>query len=144
MPLTPAQENFLLYGPRDRSDDAFADKTEVLAAWAQHHEAILARYQGSGRRPWGFRAIDRPDIAWRGYSKERSTLFEAGLLTEQERSELVNFWRAEFQKAQQRLDDEGRRKHYRWADIPRSLLREWKRERRRRQKLIPLLRRARL
>jgi hypothetical protein len=132
--LTDAQEHFLLYGPKHREDDAFADENEVLAAWAQHRARLLLGCSG-GRRPWGFWKIDHPELPWRGYDRQRSILYKAGLLTEQERDELVAWWRAEFEKVQ-RLDDEARRKHYRWADIPHELVRQWSAERRRRGRTI--------
>ena len=77
-------------------------------------------------------------------------LYEAGLLAEEERAELVAHWRARFVQAQQpgfmfcmgfaRPGDKtatwlkgapARRAHYRWAGIPRSLLQEWRSQRRR-------------
>jgi hypothetical protein len=133
--LTSAQENFLTYGPRDDHDGAFDDEEAVLQAWAQHRERILARYQGGGRRPWGFWAIDHPELPWRGYDRQRSILYGAGLLSEQDRTGLVSWWRAEYVKAEG-LDAGARRQRHREIDIPRSLLREWNAERRRRGKII--------
>src|SRR5262249_7737457 len=82
--LTAEPENFLRYGPRDCFDNAFADESAVLAAWEQHRERILSSYQ-SGRRPWAWRAIDRPELPWRGYTHERSGLWRADVLSPEER-----------------------------------------------------------
>jgi hypothetical protein len=72
-------------------------------------------------------------------------LFEAGLLGVEEREQLVAWWRRQFERAYEPLffhcegpgryfsGAVGRRKHYRWADIPRSLLKEWAAQRRRRR-----------
>jgi hypothetical protein len=147
--LSHGQHMFLLYGPADRWDDAFADEGEVCAAWNQHRAQILSYYR-NGRRPWGWWAFEAGDLRFPGHDRERSMLYEAGLLAEEERAELVAHWRARFVQAQQpgfmfcmgfaRPGDKtatwlkgapARRAHYRWAGIPRSLLQEWRSQRRR-------------
>lgn len=146
--LPAQQEMFLLYGPRDAYDDAFADENEVVAAWEQHRERILESHQ-PGRRPWAWRAIDRPDLPWRGYARERSGLWRAGILSIAERAEVEAEWRAEFAKAQRpgfmHVLGQGRiltgaaarTAHYRAMDIPNELLREWRVRHRRPQKEQP-------
>jgi hypothetical protein len=147
--LSHGQRMFLLYGPADRWDDAFADEREVYEAWNQHRAQILSYYRG--RRPWAWWALESA-IPFPGHDRERAVLYEAGLLGEEERAELVAHWRARFVQAQQpgftycvgfaKPGDttatwlEGapaRRAHYRWAGIPRSLLhallKEWLRGR---------------
>jgi hypothetical protein len=132
-PLTSAKYYFLLYGPKDAYDDAFADESAVLAAWATHRSQLLAHYP-SGRRPWAFRALDHPKLPWRGFDRERSGLWRAGdVLTEAERVELETWWRQEFARAMALPDDEARRKHLAWADVPHELRRQWSRERRRKE-----------
>jgi hypothetical protein len=144
--LSHGQRMFLLYGPADRWDDAFADEREVREAWNQHRAHILSTYR-SGRRPWAWWALESA-ISFPGYDRERAVLFEAELLGEEERAELEAEWRQAFEKAQapdfwlclgpgrHLYGAPARRRHYRWADIPRSLLKEWTAERRRRGKTI--------
>jgi hypothetical protein len=136
--LTSAQYWFLICGPKGDFDNAFDDEAEVLAAWAQHREQILARYQGNGRRPWGFWAIDHPELRWRGYDRQRSTLCRAGLLGAQEKAELVVWWRQQYDRAWSEYDGEpgARRKHLRSVDVPANLVRQWDGERRPRGKAI--------
>jgi hypothetical protein len=144
---------FLLSGPADRWDDAFAYEGEVYEAWNQHRAQILSYYRG-GRRPWAWWAFESA-TPFPGHDRERGVLFEAGLLGEEERAELVAHWRARFVQAQQpgfmfcvgfaKPSDTtatwlkgaaARRAHYRWAGIPRSLLKEWRTQRRRRGRIV--------
>jgi hypothetical protein len=127
--LTHQEAQFLLYGD-DGHDCPFENEAEAQAAWAVHRKLLLASYLGSGRRPIAWWVIDFPRLRWRGYDRQRSTLYEARLLEEAERIALIVYWRAEFDQAEG-LADDARQKRYREADIPRSLLREWKRGRRR-------------
>jgi hypothetical protein len=137
----------LQYGPDPRWD-AFRDEEEYREAWARHRERLLAGDR-HGRRPmawWRFEAP--PSLKYPGYDRERSVLYEAGLLGEEERRELVAEWRQAFERAQapdfwfclgpgRSLEGAtARRQHYKWADIPRSLRLRWTRERRRRSKAI--------
>jgi hypothetical protein len=121
--LSSDQRTFLLYGPRDAYDDAFADEAAVLAAWEKHREELLAACP-RGRRPWGWRAIDHPEIVWKGYDRERSGLWRAGVLGAEERIELEAEWRRDFDRGQK-------------SDVPVELVRRWKAERRQ-QKLSRL------
>jgi hypothetical protein len=75
-----------LYGPDPRWD-AFDTEEEAGAAWAQHRERILEHYPG--RRPMGWWHFEAGDLRYPGYDRERSTLYETGLLGEAERAELV-------------------------------------------------------
>jgi hypothetical protein len=134
-----------LYGPDPRWD-AFDTEEEAGAAWAQHRERILEHYRG--RRPLGWWHFEAGDLRYPGYDRERSTLYETGLLGEAERAELVTWWREQFERAQapdfwiclgpgRSLEGApARRQHYKWADIPRSLRLRWTREHRRRGKTI--------
>jgi hypothetical protein len=86
-------------------------------------------------------------------------LWEAGLLTDEERIELEQAWRECFEQAQQPgfqhcighakpadtfatwlKGAAAKRAHYKWAGIPRELLRRWTEERRRRSETIRKLR----
>jgi hypothetical protein len=71
-----------------------------------------------------------------GYDRERSTLYQAGLLGEDERRELMAYWRQEFDRAsgadffccvggKNLHGAAARREHFRWADIPPPLVAAW-------------------
>jgi hypothetical protein len=148
------QENVLRYGPEDRWDDAFPDEAAVQEAWAANRERILSSYNW-GRRPWAWWAYDSTIPYPRDPDYAEARLYESGQLSEEERAQLVARWREHFDKAQEpgfsycighlRPGDsfatwlEGpaaQRALYKWAGIPRTLLREWKAQHRRRQKVI--------
>jgi hypothetical protein len=146
--LSHGQEMFLLYGPADRWDDAFADEAEVCEAWNYHRARILSHYR-SGRRPWAWWAYEAR-VPHPG-NHQASTLYEMGVLSDEERAELEHWWREQYLRAwgAHFFHCEGpgrifegpiaRRKHYAWADIPRDLLKRWTRERRRRRRIIHAL-----
>jgi hypothetical protein len=86
---------------------------------------------------------------------EKATLYENGLLTETEVADLTALWRSHFEKAQEPgfafcighakpgdtfaswLEGEAAKKaHYAWSGIPKKLLKEWTRARRRRSRTI--------
>jgi hypothetical protein len=117
--LNSNQRTFLLYGPRDPFDDAFPDEAAVIAAWEKHREQLLADY-AVGRRPWTWRALDHPDLRWRGFDRERSSLWRAGVLSAVERIQLEAQWREDFERGRDLT----------WADVPRELVKQWKAERR--------------
>jgi hypothetical protein len=78
-----------------------------------------------------------------GYARERSTLFEAGLLTKSEVKALTADWRAEFARAWQPdffyiagpceiyQGESARQKHFAWTDIPSALVQQWEAARQR-------------
>jgi hypothetical protein len=127
---------------------AFGGEQERRAAWVRHRDRLMAAWAKHGKRPvgwWDYEApLPRPDS-----EREQSTLYEAGLLGETERAELLAEWRREFERAHGphlfHCDGPGavfhgaaaRRRHYAWAGIPRALLAQWTRERRRRNRIIP-------
>ena len=131
--LSVPQEECLRYGPDERRDDPFISIAEARQAWFANRDRLLAGH-GPGRRPFGWHEFEGgPNLPY-DYDRERSLLFERGLLGESEKAELIAEWRREFQRAEQ-LDDAIRRaKHLKWADIPASLLKRWRAERRRRGK----------
>jgi hypothetical protein len=144
--LSHEQEMVLLYGKDPRWSVAFRTEEEHRQAWARHRDRILASYR-HGRRPMAWWSFESP-IRYPGYEHQQSVLFAAGLLTEQERAELIAWWREQYERAWSpnffccegpgRFFNGavGRRKHYRWADIPASLLREWNAARRRQARTI--------
>jgi hypothetical protein len=139
---------FLLYGPADRWGDAFADEWEVYESWNQHRARILGRYRG-GRRPWAWWAFE----SGRSHpgNHEASTLYAMGVFSDEEYTEVVAWWHEQYLRAwgPHFFHCEGpgrlftgpiaRRKHYAWADIPKNLLMQWTKERRRRRRTIRAL-----
>jgi hypothetical protein len=138
--LTASQEQELWLGPSPHLGSLFADTEHARAAWSQHRVRLLELFGSRGRRPlawWAFEApIERP-----GYDRERSTLYEAGLLGEAERAELEAHWREQFDRAHgsgffvcmgpgRFLHGEAARcAHFEWADIPHVLVETWSAER---------------
>jgi hypothetical protein len=80
-------------------------------------------------------------LPWPGYDTERSALYAAGLLGEEEKAQLESEWRHDFERAanpgfvltlspdEHLTGAAARRAHYRWADIPAQLVRKWTAER---------------
>jgi hypothetical protein len=86
-------------------------------------------WAGGGTRPQAWWEFDSP-IPFPGPDRERSTLYAANLLAENERAELLKFWREQFE---QRLLDpnvslDACEAHIEWCDMPRSLLAKWANE----------------
>jgi hypothetical protein len=140
----------LALGPSHVSGSLFSTREELRDAWERGRGLVMKEWAKNGRRPMAFWQFESP-ISYPGYERERSALYEAGMLGEEEASELVEEWRREFERAQQSdffTHSNGkvlggapaRRAHYRWVDIPRSLIREWsparQRQRLRKKRLI--------
>jgi hypothetical protein len=130
--LTDAQRNFLLYGPLDGRLEGFNSEEEVIAAWERHREELLAQRSAPGRRPWGWRAIDEPDVPWRGYDRERAINWRSGKLGAQEMATLEAEWHKAFERAQ-KLDAAAAKAHLEWADVPHELIKRWTRQRSRKK-----------
>jgi hypothetical protein len=95
----------------------------------------------NGHRPLAWWRYEAP-FPYPGYDSEQSTLYEADLLAETERAELVAFWREQFDRASDPnffftgrgeilRGEAAHRAHCRWADIPPSLIEAWSAERER-------------
>jgi hypothetical protein len=144
--LNQDREMVLRYGPDPRWP-AFRSEDQYRDTWLRNREQMLATYR-HGRRPMAWWRFEAGDLRYPGDETERSTLYQAGLLTEEEQRELLAWWRQEFEKAQAPAfwlclgpgralkGVPARRAHYKWADIPRELLLRWMRERRRQDKTI--------
>jgi hypothetical protein len=153
LPLSHEAEMSLRYGdlPERR---AFAGAEERRAAWFAHRDELLLHCH-AGKRPAGWWDYECPIRRPRNHDYQEAALYEAGLLAESEVDELVATWRSAFERAQAPrfmfcvgfvksgattatwLEGKAaRRAHYRWAGIPRELLKRWTRERRRRSKTI--------
>jgi hypothetical protein len=120
-------------------------------AWFRNRDHILAGYQ-HGRRPAAWWDYESPIARPHNYEYEVAVLFEAELLSAEEKADRIANWRSQFDKAQEpgfmfcighaKPDDTfatwltgapARRAHYEWAGIPRDLIRHWTAERRRRK-----------
>jgi hypothetical protein len=143
--LNHPQEMVLRYG-EDPRWDAFHSEEEHCDAWLRNRDRLLAGYRG--RRPAAWWRFEAGDLPYPGYDREQSVLFEVGVLGEEECAELERWWHEQYLRAQavnfwhclgpgRSLKGEpARRAHYRWADIPASLLAQWSAEHRRRHKTI--------
>ena len=94
--LTHTQSMVLRYGPDPRWD-AFHSEEEHRDAWARNRDRLLAAYRHD-RRPMAWWRFEAP-FPFPGYEREQSTLFDAGLLDEEEAAALVREWRREFERA---------------------------------------------
>jgi hypothetical protein len=143
--LGPVELMELTIGPPVRGS-CFRDQQSLRAAWETARAELLQRSQ-PGRRPQGWWQFDSGDLQYPGEHLERSTLWRLGLLDEGEKRQLEAEWLHEFNYAQapdfsvprpwphEALEGHrARREHYRWADIPRELVKTWRVERRRRRK----------
>ena len=142
--LNSDQELFLWLGV-GRDGFPFENDDEARASWQRHAPRLMELFATRGRRPMAWWWFDAP-IPYPGYDLERSILYEAGLLGEQERESLISEWREEFERAQApsfgfcaglRPDGKdvlwltgqaGREALYAWADIPASLIAQWRTE----------------
>jgi hypothetical protein len=145
--LSAGQMMELQYGPSPSTGSYFASREELSAAWEQVREHLL-----EGCRPghrvaawWEFEA-PALGLAWPGHSCETSYLHDAGVLGDEEKAELLAFWREEFGRAYDDPDFSyitapgeilhgmaARKAHLDWADVPHSLRRRWSAAHRRRR-----------
>jgi hypothetical protein len=144
-PLTRAQEMELWLGPSHHGS-TFATRTELRWAWLTHGDRIMAMHASPGKRPMAWWEFEAGDLQFNA-DRERSTLYDTGILGEEERRELLAYWRQQFERAWSAgfvLHTGGRvlkgasarRAHYAWADIPAELVNEWTSQRLRRGKTI--------
>jgi hypothetical protein len=125
---------------------AFVSREELRQAWLRHRDKVMATWAKHGKRPAGWWEFESPFP--RPFEHEASALYEADLLGEQERAELVSRWRREFERAFEPTffycsgpdhilrGLKARGAHWKWADIPLSLLQKWRSQRRCRSKAI--------
>ena len=128
----------------------FASAEARRAAWHLHRDRLLGVLPGApGRRAQAWWQYDAPPpLRWPGYDRERSTLYEGDLLGEDEKAALEAEWRRDFEHGHEPdftltlgpgkflTGQTARRTHYRWADIPRPLIRKWTAERKHAAKVI--------
>jgi hypothetical protein len=126
--ITPTQEMELWLGA-PAAGSSFTSEEERHRLWLEHRDRLLGYWGQNGRRPQAWWQYDSP-IPYPGYDHERSTLYTANLLAEDERAELLKFWREQFER---RLLDpnvsvDACEAHIEWCDIPRPLLAQWANE----------------
>ena len=98
--LSSGQEQCLWLGVGYQDDPfPFEDEDACHEAWERHGSRVMASHAGHGRRPAGWWAYDAPEWLEFDFDRERSTLYEAGLLEGEEAAALVESWKLEFQKA---------------------------------------------
>jgi hypothetical protein len=127
---------------------AVGSEEERRAAWIRDRDRLIGTLSsGLGRRLQAWWRYEAP-IPWPGLDRERSTLYQAGLLGDDEKAELEAEWRRQFDRAQapdfwlclgpnEILEGAAaRRAHYREADLPRELVKRWTAERKRQARTI--------
>jgi len=129
------EELDLWLGIEGGTKSAFPTNELRRAAWFQHRDWITARHKADGFRCIGWWHYEAPIELPPGGENMAAALFEAGLLEEGERSRLIVRWCSEFEQGQA-LQGASKRAYLREAGIPRSLLREWSAERKRRARTI--------
>jgi hypothetical protein len=146
--LSATAEMELWLAPSPRLGSAFSSREAAAAAWAVHGERLFQRWGSAGRRPQAWWAFAAP-FPYPGFDVERSTLYENGLLTEEEARELEGYWREEFERTYRPefffcagpgeiyRGEAARRKHFEWADVPAVLVERWTEERQQAMKLAP-------
>jgi hypothetical protein len=95
---TDLQEAELAWGVSHRLGSTFNNDEEAREAWILNRDRIMNLFAFGGRRPMGWWRHESP-LPWPGFSRERSTLWEAGLLGAAERRALEADWREEFFKS---------------------------------------------
>jgi hypothetical protein len=128
--LTYSELQELWLGP-SHNGSCFGSPEELEQAWEQNRDLVMRLWGRHARRPQAWWCFDAPGLGlkWPGYDREQSYLFEMGILSEAECSELLALWRREF-------DRDHRPAHLNWADVPHSLRGQWQAERRRRGRAI--------
>jgi hypothetical protein len=131
----PAECLELWLGPGPNGS-LFSTRAELQDAWKRNRDEVMRHFACEGRRPqawWQFEADDR----YPGHDHERSWLYDNGYLGKDEKLQLVRWWHREFENAfdpgffvalapDKLLNGvSARREHFKWADIPRSLVQKW-------------------
>jgi hypothetical protein len=120
----------LWLGAHPTSGSLFRSREELVAAWAQGRAVVMRLWGSHGRRPMAWWNFEAGDLEHPGYFRERSTLWRAGVLSQQERSELEAEWRREYDAARGKGVRE-RREAYEHHDVPDELITAWTAARRR-------------
>jgi len=132
--------------PRDDRLRPWDDRPISYERWVKHKDQIMA-WTRAGSRPEEWWAYEKQMPQPRDLGDERITLFKMAELTETELAELMPEWREDYEKANEPnfsyctgdgwlRGEAAKRAQYRWAGIPRALIRKWDAERRRGAKTI--------
>jgi len=124
-----AQELWL--GP-NLAGTVFASDAHRRETWFRFRNELMEQWGRHGRRPLAWWIYEK-GRRYPGSEHERSLLYEADLLTQEERTELEAWWREEFQKTQVEgftfyhegrivTGDEARQRHWLFIDLPPPLL----------------------
>jgi len=140
-PISSVQEMELWMGP-SRHGSAFASEAQRREAWFRHRERLMAWWGQDGRRPLAWWAYEAPEgLKYPGYDYQRPVLYEAGVLSAEERARLEAYWREEFDRSWDPhffhcagpgkifKGDAARVKHWLWMDLPLELHDRWMAER---------------
>src|SRR5262249_8003731 len=128
--LTLGELEELWLGAHPTTGSLFRSREELVAAWAQGRAVVMRLWGSHGRRPLGWWEFEAGDLEHPGYFRERSVLWRAGVLSQQERSELEAEWRREYDAARGKGARE-RREVFEHHDIPHELIEAWTAARRR-------------
>jgi hypothetical protein len=142
--LPPAEAMELWLGPNPNLGSLFHTPEQARAMWSQHRDELMRHFGSDGRRPVAWWRFEAP-FPYPGLDVERSTLWRAGVLSEEEKLRLEVEWRQEFDHAWEPGFVEyensemiqgvrARRLHFEWADIPHELVEQWTAERRRQRR----------
>jgi hypothetical protein len=127
----------LWLGPSHQGGSCFGSREELVAAWERGREYVMRQWGSNGRRPQIWWELET-DLPYPGYHRERSFLWQYGLLGSEERVEVETEWRRDFDAARG-MGARERREQYEHHDIPDELIQAWTAARRRRgrQSAVP-------
>ena len=140
--LSSDQELALWLGCGRNGSQPFETEDEARELWQRHAPRLMEIFARNGHRPWGWWVFEAPPELEFDYDRERSMLFEAGLLEPGEAAALVVYWREQFERCHEPgfgycaglgkwlTGQAAREAHLRWADVPASLIAQWHTERR--------------
>jgi hypothetical protein len=116
----------------------FSGEEELREAWDRGRGVCMRLWGSQGRRPqaWWYLEGSALGLAHPGYFREQSYLYAHNVLTEAERTALVDRWKVEFDAVKGKSAQE-RRQTYEHHDIPAELIEKWQGERRKRTKPSP-------
>lgn len=95
--ITRLQEMELWLGASHRGS-LFASEEERRKQWVRHRDRLMGYWGNNGRRPQAWWRFEAP-FSYPGFNRERSALWEAGLLGENERLDLEAGWRKAFDES---------------------------------------------
>ena len=122
--LTHDEMQELWLGPTHRGS-LFRNREELRDAWERGRDLAMSLWAKGGHRPMAWWQFDKPPGLKFDFNHQASILYDNGLLADDERRELEQSWRRQFNLAQKNRDPADRDKAYQEADIPTSLLKRW-------------------